>query len=122
VARVREGAERAGRDPEEVDVAGYVLVARTDQEDSERQLEGVRRTVAAVHAIPGEGELLAGPSGGSPSSWTAATLARFAAVGDGATCRARLDEYRAAGLRSVVLMPRAMRALHGADGRGEGTR
>jgi 5,10-methylenetetrahydromethanopterin reductase len=122
VARVREGAERAGRDPEEVDVAGYVLVARTDQEDSERQLEAVRRTVAAVHAIPGEGELLAGPSGGSPSSWTAATLARFAAVGDGAACRARLDEYRAAGLRSVVLMPRAMRALHGADGRGEGTR
>jgi alkanesulfonate monooxygenase SsuD/methylene tetrahydromethanopterin reductase-like flavin-dependent oxidoreductase (luciferase family) len=122
VARVREGAERAGRDPERVDVAGYVLVARTDQEDSERQLEAVRRTVSTVHAIPGEGDLLAAPSGGSPSTWTADTLGRFAAVGDAAACRARLDEYRAAGLRCIVLMPGAMRALHRTDGRGEATR
>ena len=122
VALVREGAERAGRDPEEVDVAGYVLVARTDQEDSPRQVEAVRRTVAAVHALPGEGELLAAPSGGSPSTWTDAELARFAAIGDGEACRARLEEYRAAGLRSIVLMPRAMRALHNPGGRGEDTR
>ncbi len=116
VARVREGAERAGRDPDEVDVAGYVLVARTDVEDAERQLEAVRRTVAAVHALPGEGELLAAPSGGSPATWTAPTLARFAAIGDAAACAARLAEYRAAGLRCIVLMPGAMRALHGPTG------
>ena len=78
--------------------------------------------VGAVHAIPGEGELLAAPSGGSPAALTDAALARFAAVGDGDACRARLDEYRAAGLRSIVLLPRAMRALHGGDGRGEATR
>lgn len=122
VALVREGAERAGRDPDQVDVAGYVLVARTDQEDADAQLEMVRRTVAGVHAIPGEGGLLAAPSGGSPSTLTAAALARFAAVGDEAACRARLDEYRAAGLRCTVLMPRAMRALHGRGGRGEASR
>ena len=122
VALVREGAERAGRDPAAVDVAGYVLLARTDQEDSARQLQAARRTVGAVHAIPGEGELLAAPSGGSPAALTDAALARFAAVGDGDACRARLDEYRAAGLRSIVLLPRAMRALHGGDGRGEATR
>ncbi|TMD04322.1 MAG: LLM class flavin-dependent oxidoreductase [Chloroflexi bacterium] len=116
VALVREGAERAGRDPAAVDVAGYVLLARTDQEDSARQLEAARRTVGAVHAIPGEGELLAAPSGGSPAALTDAALARFAAVGDGDACRARLDEYRAAGLRSIVLLPRAMRALHGGAG------
>lgn len=112
VDRVREGAERSGRDPDEVDIAGYVLVARTDQADSERQIEAVRRTVASVHALPGEGELLAAPSGGSPATWTPATLARFAAVGDAGACAARLADYRAAGLRCVVLMPRAMRALH----------
>lgn len=111
VRQVREGAERAGRDPDDVDIAGYVLVACLDQEDGARQLAGVRRTVAAVHAIPGEGALLAAPSGGSPASWTAAALARFAAVGDTATCRSRLHDYRAAGLRCIVLMPRAMRAL-----------
>jgi len=112
VALIREGAERAGRDPDSVDVAGYVLVARTDQQDAARQLEAVRRTVASVHAIPGEGAYLANPSGGTPSTWTPSTLARFAAVGDAATCRSRLAEYRAAGLRSIVLMPGAMRALH----------
>ncbi|HEX6493562.1 MAG TPA: LLM class flavin-dependent oxidoreductase [Candidatus Dormibacteraeota bacterium] len=116
VARVREGAERAGRDPAEVDIAGYVLLARTDQEDSARQLEAVGRVVAAVHAIPGEGELLAAPSGGSPPTLSDLALARFAAVGDGDACRARLDEYRAAGLRSIVLLPRGMRALHGQGG------
>ena len=120
VARVREGAERAGRDPDAVDVAGYVLVARTDQEDATGQLEAVRRTVAAVHAIPGEGELLAAPSGGSPSRWSAEALARFAAIGDGRACEARLAEYRAAGLRSIVLMPRAMRALHAGGKQGGG--
>lgn len=122
VARVREGAERAGRDPGEVDVAGYVLVARTDQVDAARQLEAVRRTVAAVHALPGEGELLAAPSGGSPSGWSPDSLGRFAAVGDAAACAARLEEYRAAGLGCVVLMPGAMRALHGGDGGGEPSR
>jgi 5,10-methylenetetrahydromethanopterin reductase len=111
VRQVREGAERAGRDPDLVDIMGFVLVACLDQEDGARQLEAVRRTVAAVHAIPGEGTLLAGPSGGSPASWTAGALARFAAVGDTATCRSRLQDYRAAGLRCIVLMPRAMRAL-----------
>jgi 5,10-methylenetetrahydromethanopterin reductase len=122
VEHVREGAERAGRDPETVDLAGYVLVARTDREDAGRQLEVVRRIVATVHASPGQGELLAAPSGGSPSRWSPDTLARFAAVGDAAACRARLDEYRAAGLRCIVLMPAAMRALHGEDGRDEASR
>lgn len=107
VRLVREAAEAAGRDPEAVDVLGYVLLARTDMADAVRQVEAVRRTVAAVHALPGEGELLAAPSGGS-----GAPLERFAAIGDAAACRARLDEYRDAGLDSVVLMPRAMRALH----------
>jgi hypothetical protein len=51
-----------------------------------------------------------------------APLARFAAIGDAGACLARLEEYRAAGLRSIVLMPRAMRALHGANGRGEPSR
>lgn len=112
VAFVREGAERAGRDPAEVDVAGYVLLARTDQEDSARQVEAVLRTVAGVHALPGQGDLLAAPSGGRPAEYSSAALARFAAIGDADACRARLDEYRAAGLRSIVLLPRAMRALH----------
>jgi 5,10-methylenetetrahydromethanopterin reductase len=112
VRHVREGAERAGRDPDLVDVAGYVLVACTDGEDGARQVEAVRRTVAAIHAIPGEGDLLAAPSGGTPAVWTVDALARFAAVGDAAACRARLEEYRAAGLRCIVLMPRAMRSLH----------
>jgi alkanesulfonate monooxygenase SsuD/methylene tetrahydromethanopterin reductase-like flavin-dependent oxidoreductase (luciferase family) len=122
VAHVREGAERAGRDPDDVGVAGYVLVARTDQADAGRQLEAVRRTVAAVHALPGQGELLAAPSGGRLSSWSPDSLGRFAAVGDAAACAARLDEYRAAGLGCVVVMPRAMRALHGGDGAGEASR
>lgn len=113
VEQVASGARDAGRDPDEVDVYGLVLVACSEAPDFAARLESVRRTVSAVMAIPDQGATLSAPLGGPPREWDDATLRRYAAVGHRAECLARIEEYRAAGLRCAVLMPSGMRALHG---------
>ncbi|HET9051958.1 MAG TPA: LLM class flavin-dependent oxidoreductase, partial [Candidatus Dormibacteraeota bacterium] len=105
VARVAEGADGARRAPEAVDVLGVVLVARTDVPGAERTVEEVRRTLRFVLSIPDQGRALAAQAGGVPADVDDDTLRRFAAVGDGAAVGARLEAYRAAGLRCVVVMP-----------------
>jgi hypothetical protein len=90
-----------------------LLVVRTDLDGAAAQLERVRATVADVLRLPGQGTALAAPVGGVPAHLDDAALARFAAVGDGARLRARVDEYRLAGLRCPVLLPSGLRALTG---------
>jgi 5,10-methylenetetrahydromethanopterin reductase len=113
VGEVAEGARAASRAPESVDVYGYLLVARTDAGDAASRLDMVRRTLEAVHGIPEQGAALSGQSGGSPREWDDAALRRYAVVGTREECLARVEEYRAAGVRCPVLLPSAMRALHG---------
>jgi 5,10-methylenetetrahydromethanopterin reductase len=112
VAQVEAGAREAGRDPGEVDVYGLLLCARSDAPDAAARLESVRATISGVHAIPDQGRWLSAPTGGPVQSWDEATLARFALVGTREQCLARIEEYRAAGVRCPVLMPSGMRALH----------
>jgi alkanesulfonate monooxygenase SsuD/methylene tetrahydromethanopterin reductase-like flavin-dependent oxidoreductase (luciferase family) len=115
VDQVAEGARRAGRDPADVDVYGLLLTACSDDPDPAgrlERLERTRHTVSEVHALPDQGSWLAMPSGEPPARWDDATLARFALVGTRRECLARIDAYRAVGLRCPVLMPSGMRSLH----------
>lgn len=116
VGEVAAAAAAAGRDPGEIDVYGYLLIACTDAPDAAERVDFVRRNLAAVHAIPDQGAALAGQSGGTPARWDDAALRRFAIVGTREECLARIEEYRAAGIRCPVLMPSAMRVLHGMAG------
>ncbi len=100
---VRGAAAAAGRDPDEVDVYGYLLVAC---EGSDR-LESVRRTLTELSA-----ERVQALALGLPPRLDDADLRRHAVVGTRDECLARVEEYRNAGVRCPVLMPSAMRALH----------
>jgi 5,10-methylenetetrahydromethanopterin reductase len=112
VAQLREGALEAGRDPEAVDVYGYLFVACSDgAADFAHRLDTLRAQLAELHAEPGQGHWLAAQVG-APPQWDDAALRRFAVVGTREECLARIEEYRAAGVRCPVLMPSAMRALH----------
>jgi alkanesulfonate monooxygenase SsuD/methylene tetrahydromethanopterin reductase-like flavin-dependent oxidoreductase (luciferase family) len=112
VEEVRAGAAGADRVPESVDVYGYLFVVRTDAPDAERRMATLRRELERLHAEPGQGRWLAGQVG-EPQQWDDEALRRFAVVGTRDECLRRIEEYREAGLRCPVLMPSAMRALHG---------
>jgi len=112
VAQLREGAERAGRDAEAIDVYAYLFAARTDTPDAPRRLASLAGELEQLHAEPDQGRWLAAPAGGPPQAWDAEALRRFAVVGTREECLARIEEYRDAGARCPVLMPSAMRALH----------
>jgi 5,10-methylenetetrahydromethanopterin reductase len=118
LAELREGALEAGRDPEALDVYGYFFVVCTevgDPSDVARRLDSLRAQLAELHAEPGQGHWLAAQVG-APAQWDDAALRRFAVVGTRDECLARIEAYRAAGVRCPVLMPSAMRALHGHPG------
>jgi 5,10-methylenetetrahydromethanopterin reductase len=113
VEQVEQGARAAGRDTETVDVLGLVLVARTDVQGAQAQVERVRALVATVLRLPRQGATLAAPAGGVPDRLDDGSLARFAAVGDEVQVRERLGDYRRAGLRCPVLLPSGLRAVRG---------
>ena len=113
LGEVAAGAREAGRSPDDVDVYGLLLVACSDAPEFAARLDAVRRTLAAVFALPRQAAALSGPTGGPPTTWDDAALRRHAVVGTRADCLARIAEYRDAGVRCPLLMPSAMRALHG---------
>ena len=113
LGEVAAGARSAGRSPDDVDVYGLLLVACSDAPDFGMRLDAVRRTLAAVFALPQQAAALSTPTGGPPAEWDDAALRRHAVVGTRADCLARIAEYRGAGVRCPLLMPSAMRALHG---------
>lgn len=115
VAEVAEGAAAAGRDPAEVDILGYVLIARADVDGAGTRVDAVRRALRAVLAEPDQGEALTAPDGGPPAELDRAALGRLAAVGDPAEIRGHLDSLRAAGLRCPVVLPGGLRALTGSS-------
>lgn len=111
VARVREGAERAGRDPGSVDILGIVLVARTDLPGGGEALARVQATLEFVLGIPDQAAALTAQVGGPPARVDGQAAGRLAAVGSLDQVRTRLEVYREAGLSCVVLLPSGMRAL-----------
>lgn len=113
VGRIAEGADDAGRDPADVDVLGIVLAARTDTAAGTRARSVALETLRFVLGIPDQGRALAAPSGGVPAEIDDDALRRFGALGDKDEVDARLEAYRRAGLRSIVLLPSGMRSLFG---------
>lgn len=101
---VREGAERAGKDPGAVEIACYIPACVGDEADARgeltRQLRayGSLRAYQQVLAACGITEL---PEGEIPPN----VLDALGAHGDAATVRSRLDEYVDAGVTLPVLAP-----------------
>ena len=123
VRQVREAAEEAGRDPGSIDVACMLVVRMTD--DPEGLMPGLRARMARLIAEPHVGEVLLERGGFDASILTpvrdriaegdergAGELVREELIhacyllGDQDRCRARIQEYRDAGVDSPLLLPR----------------
>ncbi|GII58817.1 LLM class F420-dependent oxidoreductase [Planotetraspora thailandica] len=112
--RMRDEAERAGRDAPRV--AAWISAAVGP---SDAALEQIRRAVVAYLAAPGYGEMFAEAGFGELVSFArtrphprdllaaipAELVASVALVGDGDAVRARLEEYAAAGVDEVAVVP-----------------
>jgi len=109
--RIAEGALASGRDPGAVEVHGFLLLARTDLDDGGEALLEVSSTLAGLFSVAAQSAALAAPAGGLPERWDEAACRRFAVVGTKDECLTRIEEYRSAGLRCVILLPSAMRNL-----------
>ena len=123
IQRVQAGAKRAGRDPAEVDIAGYVRVAVV--EDPEAASFGLRRQIARYTRNPYyraffrqcgyEGEITAierafdgGDAGGAANAVSPAMQRALAIVGTAGECREQLEEMRSRGLQQPVVAPFAV--------------
>ena len=120
VEYVKRGAERAGRDPSEIDIAGYVRVAPGGDEDAVRaSLRGQVARYASnafyrnFFAETGFGDemteaaeaLAAGDMARASEAITLEMQAQVAIVGSPEHCRAALERRRAAGLQHPVVAP-----------------
>ncbi len=119
---IRLAAERAGRDPDEVEISCMIVVRLTD--DPGPLMPGLRRRVARLLAEPGMGHLLLGragldtgivdsiaalDAGGDPAAAALVPddlVGRLYVIGSAAECLRRLDEYRRAGVTHPLLLPR----------------
>ena len=120
---VRRGAERAGRDPSEIDIAGYVRVAPGGDEAAVRSslAEQVARYASNTFyrnffVETGFGDemaeaaeaLAAGDVARASEAITREMQDQVAVVGSPEECRAALERRRAAGLQSPVVAPFAI--------------
>ncbi len=120
VGHLRRGAEKAGRDPSDVDVACYVRTAVVD--DVEAAKPWLRRRIAyyftmdyyvryfeqrgfAGEAAAISAALARGDAQGAADLVTDAMLDELAVVGSAEECRRRVDALRATGLRMPVVAP-----------------
>ena len=119
VAEVRDAAREAGRDPDAVRIACMLVVRLTDRPDE--LLPQLRERLAGLLAEPHTGEVLlewggfdaslperlreAGPAAGT-SLVGDELIDALVLLGDTARCRERIEEYRAAGVEEVLLLPR----------------
>ncbi len=123
IGHIRQGAEQAGRDPDEIDIAGYVRVAVGDDVSASR--ESLRRQVARYASNPFYRNFFAETGFDQEMSAAAAALAdgnldkaaesitvemqdQVAIVGTADECRAALEKRRAAGLQMPVIAPFAV--------------
>ena len=123
VQHVKRGAEKAGRDPSEIDIAGYVRVASGGDEDAVR--ESLRGQVARYASNTfyrnffvetGFGDemteaaeaLAAGDLARASEAITQEMQDQVAVVGTPEHCKAALERRRAAGLQLPVVAPFAI--------------
>ena len=123
VQQVREAAEDSGRGPDSVDIACMMIVRLTDDPDA--LMPSLRERVAGLVAEPHAGEVLLGRGGfdtsvldpirrliarGDELNAAAYVSEDLAAacylLGNSDRCRARVQEYIAAGVDTPLLLPR----------------
>jgi probable F420-dependent oxidoreductase len=119
VHEVRRGAERAGRDPESVEVACRIFVCVSDDEEAARQI--ARRYIAAYLTVPvyadfhrwlGRGEALrpmqeawaAGDRRGALAAISDEVVDSVFVAGDARTCREKIQAYVDAGVQTPVVL------------------
>ena len=123
IGHIKRGAEKAGRDPNEIDIAGYVRVAVGDNLTESRV--SLRRQVARYASNPFYRNFFAQTGFDKEMSAAAAALAdgnldkaadsiteemqdQVAIVGTVEECRAALEKRHAAGLQLPVIAPFAV--------------
>ena len=123
IEHIKRGAEKAGRDPKEIDVAGYVRVAVGTDVPASR--DSLRRQVARYASNPFYCNFFKETGFGKEMSAAAAALAegnldkaadsitvemqdQVAVVGTADECRAALEKRRDAGLQMPVIAPFAV--------------
>ena len=123
IGHIKRGAEKAGRDPNEIDIAGYVRVAVGDNLTESRV--SLRRQVARYASNPFYRNFFAQTGFDKEMSAAAAALAdgnldkaadsiteemqdQVAIVGTVEECRVALEKRRAAGLQLPVIAPFAV--------------
>lgn len=120
IAAVEEGARAAGRDPAEIDIACYVRTCVTDDPGPTREI--LRRELTGYVPVPTYRKQFIGAGYGkacedSLALWTAGDrkgavaalpdemVDQINAIGDGETCKARLQAFRDAGVRNLIVAP-----------------
>ena len=123
IGHIKRGAEKAGRDPNEIDITGYVRVAVGDNLTESR--DSLRRQVARYASNPFYRNFFAQTGFDKEMFAAAAALAdgnldkaadsiteemqdQVAIVGTVEECRAALEKRRAAGLQLPVIAPFAV--------------
>jgi probable F420-dependent oxidoreductase len=118
VREVRRGAERAGRDPDAVEVACRIFVCVSDDGEAARQI--ARRYIAAYLTVPvyadfhrwlGRGETLrpmqdawaAGDRRGATAAIADEVVDAVFVAGDAATCRQKIQAYVDAGVQTPIV-------------------
>ena len=122
VREIREAARQAGRDPKAIDITCMLVVRLTP--DAGAIIPGLKQRLVRLLAEPYVGEILLAQGGFDPGILEplrdAASRADAAAVelvsddmveafylvGDAAACRARIADYRDAGVDEPLLLPR----------------
>lgn len=122
VREIREAARQAGRDPKAIDITCMLVVRLTP--DAGAIIPGLKQRLVRLLAEPYVGEILLAQGGFDPGILgplrEAASRADAAAVelvsddmveafylvGDAAACRARIADYRDAGVDAPLLLPR----------------
>ena len=120
IERVHAGAARAGRDPSEIDIAGYVRVAAVD--DVEAAQPALRRQIARYARNPyyrnffrqcGYGEEMAiaeqslerGDLDAASEAISPEMQRELAVIGAPEECRAEMEKMRSRGLQQPVVAP-----------------
>jgi probable F420-dependent oxidoreductase len=123
---VRRGAVKAGRDPSEIDIAGYVRVAVADNPDAiGAARSALQREIGRYSGNPfyrtffrqmgfeaemavAEQALARGDVAGAEAAITPAMQDQLALLGSGGECGEELERIREAGLQQPVIAPFAV--------------
>ena len=131
VQEIRDAARQAGRDPEAIDITCMLVVRLTP--DAGALMPGLKQRLVRLLAEPHVGEILLAQGGfdvdilkplRAAASHSDADVVElisddmveaFYLVGDAATCKARIADYRAAGVDAPLLLPRLEDYMQVAD-------